>query len=314
MKEGSAVHLIEEIVERFPIRKNEEQKQAFLRYAVARGKKLGYNARVEENGKHFNFVAGNPDTARVLFTAHYDTPAVMPLPNLMLPRNPLLFYLYHFVPVLLLLIISAAFAFGVFALTHERRLTTISFLLAYYALLLLMIMGPANKHNVNDNTSGVATVLRLMELLPEDARGKAAFALFDNEEKGMRGSKAFALRHDKVKKETLVVNLDCVGVGDHVLFIAKARACAKAEYAALSEHFSPAEGLTPHFYPAQGSVMNSDHKSFRCGVGVAACRRAPVAGYYTAHIHTRRDTEADPKNIEYLASGLCAFVESLSEN
>ena len=54
-------------------------------------------------------------------------------------------------------------------------------LIAYYALLLVMIMGPANKNNVNDNTSGVAAVLRLMESLPQEARERAAFVLFDDE-------------------------------------------------------------------------------------------------------------------------------------
>ena len=32
----------------------------------------------------------------------------------------------------------------------------------YWVMLLLMMVGPANKHNANDNTSGVVTVLETM--------------------------------------------------------------------------------------------------------------------------------------------------------
>ena len=54
--------------------------------------------------------------------------------------------------------------------------------IAYYALLLVLIMGPANRHNVNDNTSGVAAVLRLMESLPQEARDRLAAFGFRGED------------------------------------------------------------------------------------------------------------------------------------
>lgn len=308
---------LQEITERFPIRKKDEQKKQFLAYAVERAQKMGYAARVEENGRggqHKNFVAGDPDQARVIFTAHYDTPAVMFLPNLMLPRNIPLFILYQILVVGALIAVGLAAAFAAFALTKSRQMIFITFLVVYYALLLVMIAGPANQHNVNDNTSGVAAVLRLMETLPPECRAQAAFLLFDNEEKGMRGSKAFALQHERVKKDILVVNLDCVGVGEHMLVIAKNYARAMGEYALLEQSLAPAGDIVPHFYGTTGSVMNSDQKSFRRGVAVAACKRKKIVGYYTPSIHTRRDTVAREENIEYLARSLSAFVKTLAEN
>lgn len=305
-----------ELVSRFPVRKKEEQKEAFLRYAAGVMREMGYPVRIEENGRRGqqkNLVAGGPDTARVIFTAHYDTPANMVLPNLMLPRNLPLFSLYQIGVVLILLVIALAPAFGVFSLTKDRRLMMLAFLAAYYALLLLLIMGPANKHNVNDNTSGVAAVMQLMALLHEEERQRAAFILFDNEEKGMQGSKAFALQHEHVKKDALVVNLDCVRVGDHLVVVAKNYARPMAEYALLEESLTPGEGIIPHFYPAASSVMNSDHKSFRRGVGIAACNRRPLVGFYVGGIHTRRDTRAEERNINYLAQRLAAFVKALAE-
>ena len=53
-----------------------------------------------------------------------------------------------------------------------------------------MLDGKANRHTANDNTSGVAAVMELMARLPEEQRSKAAFILFDNEEKGMLGYSA----------------------------------------------------------------------------------------------------------------------------
>ena len=59
---------LDEIVRKFPVRKSEEQKDSFLRWAQTIAGNAGIVARTEENGKHHNFVAGDPDTARVIFT------------------------------------------------------------------------------------------------------------------------------------------------------------------------------------------------------------------------------------------------------
>ena len=58
----------------------------------------------------------------------------------------------------------------------------------------------------------------------------------------------------------------------------------------------------------------SDQSSFRRGVGVVACKRCPVIGYYTPNIHTRHDIFADEKNIEYLVESLGTFVKTIAEN
>lgn len=304
---------LQEIVKQFPIRKSREQKDAFLKYALLQARRMGYPARISEDARHRNFVAGDPDKAAVLFTAHYDTPANMVLPNLIIPRNLPLFFGYQLLIILLLFLLCGTLAFGVFRLTGSGTPALIVFFISYYALLLGMIMGPANPHNVNDNTSGVAAVLRLMETLPAEERALAAFVLFDDEEKGRLGSKAFAVRHPQIKKATLVFNMDCVGVGDHLLIIGKNYARPLPDYALLRQSFVPEDGITPHFYPSTGSTMNSDHRAFRRGVGCAACKRRPLVGFYTPHIHTGRDTEASERNIEYLARSLRGFVKALSE-
>ena len=305
---------LQEIVKQHPIRKSREEKDAFLKYALSQARRMGYKATVSEDARHRNFVAGDPDKAAVLFTAHYDTPSTMVLPNLIIPRNLPLYFGYQLAIVALLFLLCGALSFGVFTLTQSGPVALITFLIAYYALLLLLIMGPANKNNVNDNTSGVAAVLRLMESLPEEVRNQAAFVLFDDEEKGRQGSKAFAVRHPEVKKGTLVFNMDCVGVGEHLLVIGKNYARPLPDYALLQQCLTPEAGITPHFYPSTGTTMNSDQRAFRRGVGCVCCKRRPIVGYYTPDIHTRRDTVADEGNIEYLARHLTDFVKALAEN
>ena len=304
---------LDEITSRYPIRKTAEQKEAFLKYAHAAARKLGYAARVEEDGRHRNFVAGDPEKAAVLFTAHYDTPSNMVLPNLIIPRNLPLYFAYQFGVILLLFLLCGALSFGAYRLSGNGTAALIVFLIAYYSLLLLLIMGPANRHNVNDNTSGVAAVLRLMQSLPEDVRSQAAFLLFDDEEKGRQGSKAFAVRHPEIKKNTLVFNMDCVGVGEHMLIIGKNFARPLPDYALLQKSFIPDGGITPHFFPSTGSTVNSDQRAFRRGVACVACRQRPIVGFYTPYIHTKRDTVASETNIEYLAQRLTDFVKALAE-
>ena len=96
---------LEKIVSQFPIRRKAEQKKAFRDWAVTEIRAMGYNVKVEQNGVgcHENIVVGDPEKAPVLFTAHYDTPSTIGLPNLMMPRNPVLAFAYVMLMVLILL-------------------------------------------------------------------------------------------------------------------------------------------------------------------------------------------------------------------
>ena len=299
---------LQQIIQNFPVRKKPEEKKAFLKWALSRAREAGWPARVEENGRHRNFTAGDPDKARIIFSAHYDTPANMLLPNLLIPRNLPLFFAWQLVIVFLLFIPCILAAFLAYLAFGSTLAIYLTFMIVYFALLFLLISGPANRHNANDNTSGVAAVMDLMEKLPPDVRDQTAFVLFDNEELGRQGSKAYALRHQEIKKGTLVINMDCVGLGDHLLIVGKNMARVLPDYTLLQQAFSPSDGFTPHFYPGTGTAVNSDQRSFRRGVCCLFCFRRPFVGFYTPHLHTRRDTQADQKNIDYLVRGLCRFM------
>ena len=253
---------------RFPIRNTAAQKEAFRRYAMETAQQCGYAARAEENDGHTNLVIGDPAQARVIFSAHYDTPRRALLPNLMLPLNPFLRYLYLvgiMLPLLAAAIGAAVLARNCFSLDTAqfggRLLFVLVYLLVYLGLYVLLFRGRPNRHNANDNTSGTAAVLTLAAKL--QGNPAAAFLLFDDEEKGEKGSKAFAAAHPDIRQGTLLVNMDCVGVGDHFLLsVPEAAGQHRAALAALKEAFAAESAVPAEVYPPSRAAMNSDQKSF----------------------------------------------------
>ena len=307
--------ILDKISERFPIRRTKPQKEAFRKWVMAEMTAMGYSPRVEAsgNGKHRNVVAGSPDAARMTITAHYDTPACIGLPNLMIPRNWPVYFLYQGLIICILLAIAFGVGLGLMALTGSEEMLRVGLLAAYFALLGFMLYAPANRHNVNDNTSGVAALLQTMERIPPEHRQKVAFILFDNEEKGCQGSKAFAKEHLVVQHNRLIVNLDCVGVGDHFLLTVPSLARNLAEYALLERILAEREGFSVHFFGALTTRGNSDFRSFKCGVGVSAYRQVPGVGFCTGDIHTWRDTRADQANLDFISGGLADLVQQLPQ-
>lgn len=304
----------EEITRLHPIRRTAEQKKAFREWTVQEIKHMGYSVKVEQNGRiQENIIVGNPETAPMLFTAHYDTAANMLLPNVFLPRNPLVYLLYNVLLVVLMLCLAAVLMLALGAVIPDPKTSSILWIAAYFGLLLWLTFGGIpNKNNVNDNTSGVAALLTMMSQLPEEHRAKAAFILFDNEEKGQRGSKAYAKEHLQVGYTRLTVNLNCVGVGENLLVISRKLARQHREFTYLQRHL---EQLTTHkafFFDSLGTAIGSDWKSFKCGVNLCTCKHSKLWGFYTPHLHTNHDTTASKDNITALAAALTACVEELT--
>lgn len=296
---------------RYPIRRNKEQKKKFQNYILELASSDNYQVSVEElDNKHQNIVIGNLASAKVVFTAHYDTPATSLFPNLMMPRNPVLTMIYQFGYTFGIALFSLLVAFGVTSiLKGTNELAIVVYLFLYLGLFILLTRFFPNKHNKNDNTSGVAAVLSLLE---NNYQKDIAFILFDNEEKGLLGSKAFNKKYSKLFEQKLLINLDCVGNGQHILFIGKPEALKMDLYQQLQTKVQSNDEFYVHFYPLKGSIGNSDYKSFKCGVGVMACHKKKFIGFYTSRIHTNRDVVADSQNIEFITNELNKFIESLS--
>ena len=268
------MNYLEQINKDHPIRKTEEQKEAFRKYVSNALASKNLSVKVEKLGGNNNVVIGNPLTAKTVFTAHYDTPNASICPNLMLPRNKGLFYAYQFgiIAIMLILSIVPAILVGMCVLKSELAYAGI-FLVLYLGLFLLNFKTFVNKNNANDNTSGIATIMSIIDALSEDELSEVAFILFDNEEKGLLGSKAYQKAHKDQLQDKLVINFDCVANGDNVLFIAKPKAEENRLYQFLKESFS-GKDFTVEFCSAKNSVANSDHKKFEQGVCVVACKKS----------------------------------------
>lgn len=309
---------LQHLNEKYPVRRTEDEKAAFRGYLIDYVAGRGGNIAIEKtkDGKNQNVVIGNPLTADVIFTAHYDTPKRALFPNLMLPRNKALFYLYQFLPITILLLGSGLLGCLAFVLSGlvlsepSRQAAGLTFILAYYFLFYFMYFAVNNKNNYNDNTSGVATLLEIFDRSTRENLQRTAFIFFDNEEKGLKGSKWYAKEHKDELKERLVLNFDCVGNGEHILFIAKQGAETLPTYQALQETFlsKADETYTLAFHSMKGSVANSDYKSFDCGVGCMACKKSKKGILYAPYIHTAKDVVAKDENTTFLADTIAKWL------
>ena len=303
--------IIETLLQTHPIRKSKAQKKSFRDWFVEEAARMGYTATVHTKGSNNNLVVGDPESVQVTYTAHYDTPAVMPLPNFLTPKNLLIYILYQLVIVFIFLVVCMGSGVLVGWLTKEPLWGSLVSMVAWFVLLILMLAGPANKNCANDNTSGVAAVMEIMARLPEAERQKAAFILFDNEELGLLGSSAYASTHKHFKKNGLLINLDCVGDGEHLFFFANKKTRALPQYAQLCETMEAQEGRVAHMDEMEKAIYPSDQANFKYGIAVCACNKKKVIGYYVDKIHTKKDTVCDQINLDFLADGLVAFTGKL---
>ena len=312
------------IMAEMQVRKSKKQKADFRAWLCGELEQAGYAPTVEKGFAAQNVVVGDPDKAKVLLTAHYDTQPVLPVPNFITPRNPFFFVLYQIaivIPLLILVgVVEGVLLFASDGLAEAGAMGTATVLLCLMPLVSMGICiffiwwlmdGKANQHTANDNTSGVLTLLETALALPPEHRGRVCFVFFDNEEKGMFGSAAFAKKHKQVRKNTVVLNFDCVSDGDSIQFFPQNK--LKKDETALKR-------MEAAFLPTGDkdvqvvrgfSMYPSDNANFKRGVGVCALKHRPVVGYYMDRIHTSRDTVLDEANIALLRDGALRYIAGL---
>ena len=298
--------LSREILQNWQVRKTKAQKERFIAFLQSRLDGLS----VEEGGlpRCRNLVLGDVESADVIFTAHYDTCARLPFPNFITPKNILIYLLYQLLIMIPFFALGALLAWALVRLgVYAPGAMMLGWLAAFGLILYVFLLGPANPHTVNDNTSGVVTLCELIEALDEEERARCAFVFFDHEETGLFGSAFFASRHKKALKDKLVINFDCVSDGDELLFVQSGRAKRRAG-GALAGAFSGAANKHAILSGPLGAFYPSDQVNFRCAVGVAAMQRAPLLGLYMSRIHTARDTVCDERNFSFLVEGTRRFL------
>lgn len=293
----------------FPIRKAKKQKQAFRGAVEAYARELGYSCRMEKcsfGGQ--NIIIGNDEKAEYLVTAHYDTCAAMPFPNLLTPCSFLPFILYQLFTVVWMLAIPVIPGFIAWWFLRDSHTALLVWYGFFWVNFLLMMAGPANKSNVNDNTSGVVAALELARSLPENLRDKVSFVLFDLEEAGFVGSSAYRKSHKARTDRQLILNLDCVGDGDFLMMFPTSKLKKDTERMTQLRKICGSYGEKSLSIREKGfSVYPSDQKCFPKAVGICALRKSPF-GLYMSRIHTKRDTVMEQTNINILRAALSSLI------
>ena len=302
------------ILDKFQIRKSNQQKEDFRTWLCHVLEEEGYQPVVEKAKgmvTSHNVVVGDPGKASVILGAHYDTCAVMPFPNFITPRNFAFYLIYQLVLTAVIFAVSAIPAAVVGLLGAGKQIVLLVWYAALLACLWFMMAGKANKHTVNDNSSGVITLLEVAQALPAEQREKVCFVFFDNEEKGVLGSAAFVKLHKKEVAGTLMLNFDCVSDGDYIqIYPTKQPKQDEAVLSRLEKMFPSTAEKTVEVVRSFG-FYPSDQRAFPMGVAFCALKHKPGIGYYMDRIHTARDTIMDERNIALLRSGVLNFVESI---
>lgn len=300
--------LSEIILKSYQVRKTKKQKQSFINVISHYHPEV----QVQEGGfpKSRNLIFGDVEKASVILSAHYDTCAALPFPNFITPKNIFISVLYgialvipFFVGVMLI-----NFLLGMF--TYNYWIHYSVSVVFYFGLLFCLFGGPANKHTANDNTSGVITLLEILEQMSAEDLEKTAIVLFDNEEIGLLGSGLFRKKYKEQMQNKLLVNFDCVSDGNNILL--SATKAAREKYADKLECCFTTEDNKQFMHEkAEHVYYPSDQAGFPVAVAVAALKHNRFIGYYMDRIHTSRDTVFDEENIALLCKDTLSFLRTL---
>lgn len=300
--------LSQTILESYQIRKRTKQKTAFIDLLREHYPELN----VQEGGfiKCRNIIIGDPENAKVILSAHYDTCSALPFPNFITPKRPVFTILYSLLLIMPIFAIMLGVNMILNQFSNNYWLHYFISVALYFGLLALLIIGPANKHTANDNTSGVVTLCELLASLTDEERKKVAFVFFDHEETGLIGSYLFKKQYKQIMGDKLLMNFDCVSDGDNML-LGITKAARELYGSAFEEAFLPEGNKSVLFEKMEKIYYPSDHSGFHVAFAAASLKHKPVIGYYMDRIHTSRDTIFDEANISMLANGIHRFLEKL---
>ncbi len=301
------------ILSEYPVRRKTEEKEKFRSYLMGTLEELGYRAKLQTCESRLGFgvrtvnvVAGDPESARVLFVAHYDTPLRPLLPPLIMPTRPVSAFLYLALTPLCVLLGSLVLSFAVTMPLNAPGLTLPLFLLLLVLSLLYLRFGPSETRNVDDNTSGVVALLETAAALTPRYRGNVAFVFLDGGFGGMRGAKGFRAKYPSAKEKN-VVNLNCVAQGDELLILPSRQNRWNGEALdALLESFDVGAKKTV-FLKTNGLIYYpSDNRAFRYSFTVCACETLKGFGRI---IKPRKAQSISEENLDILKQSLCKLCE-----
>ena len=254
------------------------------------------------------------EKAKIFCTAHYDTQAVLPFPNLIVPNNLfglILSQLAIIICVLILIFLINIVFIKLFVWTglFNGFELSIASSISWLIIMIWMLFGKANKHTANDNTSGVVTIIESAIKLPEDFRDEICFVLCDHEELGLLGSAACAKEYKEYIKNKLIINFDCVSDANDIFFFpTKQIKNDQSKHEVIIKTFASTNYINVHMNKGFG-FYPSDNFNFKYAYGVCSLKKGLF--YYLDRIHTSRDIIFNEENIELLSDGVCKLVNTI---
>lgn len=302
------------ILDYYQVRKTKKQKEEFRKYIIHELNQYGYCPKIQNKGINNTIIIGNMEKAKIFCTAHYDTQAVLPFPNLIVPNNLfglILSQLAIIICVLILIFLINIVFIKLFVWTglFNGFELSIASSISWLIIMIWMLFGKANKHTANDNTSGVVTIIESAIKLPEDFRDEICFVLFDNEELGLLGSAAFAKEYKEYIKNKLIINFDCVSDANDIFFFpTKQIKNDQSKHEVIIKTFASTNYINVHMNKGFG-FYPSDNFNFKYAYGVCSLKKGLF--YYLDRIHTSRDIIFNEENIELLSDGVCKLVNTI---
>ncbi len=290
----------QQIQSRYPLRRKAQEKENMRAFLMGQSRALGYEAQLINRRRAMNVVVGDVEKAKVVLCASYDTGLREFLPQFICPTRPEIYVLYQALTPILMLLLSFVVSFALTFAINRPTLTLPLFVALLVGMLLYLRFGPSETRTANDNTSGVAALLSVLESLTPRHRGTLAVAFLDKNG-GKELKKAYPSLRDKV-----VINLDCIGCGDEILILPSKYTRWNGELLdAITECFENTGNKTC-FLKTDGLVYYpSENRAFRYNVAVCACRKVKGFGRFVRQM----SGEIDEENLEIVRKGLVRLIE-----
>ena len=301
------------ILREYPVRRKPAEKEKFRLWLMGTLKELGYQPKLQSRETPLNFggnvvnvVAGDPETAKVILIAHYDTGVRSLLPQLYMPTRPMTAFLYLALTPVLVLLGSFVLSFALTFPFDLPQYTLPFFLILLVTALLYLRFGPSETRNLNDNTSGVAALMETAAALTPRYRGEVAFAFLDGGFGGLSGAKGFRARYPSAKEKP-VININCIAEGGEILILPNKYSRWDGEMLdAFVDSFENGEH-TAVYLKTDGLVYYpSDNRAFRHSFALCACKKVKGFGRI---IYPTKTKSIDKEKLDILKSGLCKLIE-----
>ncbi|MGN1344556.1 MAG: M28 family peptidase [Traorella sp.] len=297
--------LSKKVFNEYQVRKTYQQKSNFIKLIENEFNEKIIHIEKEGPFKTRNIIIGDIEKSKYILSAHYDTQPVLPFPNFLTPKNLLIYILFNLLLIFVFISLQITIESIVLYFTDNILLSTFIGLFVCFFLIGYMFIGKANKHTANDNTSGVLT---LLEVLQDDELSKQVTCVFfDHEEVGLLGSSYFNKRHKELLKNKVLINFDCVGDGDTIMLILSKSMLQEKEK--LQESFQSEGNKSILITKSKTTLYPSDQMNFKNHIGVASFKKNKILGYYIDKIHTKHDTHLDETNIKIIIQGLKKYIK-----